>query len=103
MKTKIFAEKPVYRYAAYNGDPIEIYREEAENIKVGDTWTTEDWDPETNATSHYYVTVKCIYCDKNGFLLKEQEEEYYNNLSGSGKREEVSLVWVELHRKEEAE
>lgn len=100
METKVFMERPVYVYETYNGDPIEIYRDEAENIKVGDVWETEDWDPATNATSRYYVTVKCVYRDEKGFLLKECEEEF---CSGSGEYETVNLAWVELHREEEAE
>lgn len=103
MKTKVFMEKPVYVHGTYNGDPIKIYRDEAENIKVGDVWKTEDWDPATNATSHYDITVKCVYRDERGFLLREYEKEFYNNFSGSGECETVNLAWVELHREEEAE
>ena len=100
MKTRLIEEQPLYIYKTCNANPIVLYRKDFDKLKIGSEFYVEDWEPDVNAKIDEYTTVKCIYKDANGVLLRERTITSYRN-SLDEDDIEIALVWVELKTEEQ--
>ncbi len=94
MNIKLIKGELLYGYYL-DGEEIELYRKDVENMKVGDIFEAQDLDLDTDTTEQNYVTVTCVYKDKNGALLREYTQTIYTDDSYEPK-EDVELIWIEL-------
>lgn len=94
MKVVLIEEEPLY--ANYpGGEKLELFRKDFDRMEVGSEFKAEGWDKEVNATERTYVTVTCIFRNKNGVLLREHTLTVYYD-GAYDDEEELQLVWVEL-------
>ena len=95
MKTRLIEEQPLYIYKTYNANPIKLYRKDFDELEIGSEFYVEDWEPDVNAKIDEYTTVRCIYKDGEGVLLREHTITSHRD-SLDEDEIETALVWVEL-------